>query len=126
MPAFVTTRSPVFQISDQLLLLFLPFFLRPDHHKIHDDENENERHEKRANAAAGHGSRRSRLSLSENYAEHIENWRAHLKHERARCNRSFASLVLWRSVCLTLEPRLVSIDEKPAARASLSLLMTGV
>jgi len=50
------------------------------------------------NAAAGHRSRRSRLSLSENHAEHIENWRAHLKHERARCNRSFASLVLWRLI----------------------------
>jgi len=34
------------------------------------------------------------LGLSENHAQHIENWRAHLKHERARCNRSFASLVL--------------------------------
>jgi hypothetical protein len=33
------------------------------------------------------------LSLSENHAKHIENWRAHLKHERARCNRSFARSV---------------------------------
>src|SRR5437763_1576994 len=97
-----------FQYSDQLLLLFLPLLLRSNHDKIHDDENENKRDEKGANAAAGHGSRRSRLSLSENYAEHMENWRAHLKHERARCNCSFASLVLWRPVCL--EPWLLSVN----------------
>jgi hypothetical protein len=35
------------------------------------------------------------LGLSENHAEHIEIWRAHLKHERARRNRSFAPFVLW-------------------------------
>ena len=38
------------------------------------------------------------MSLSENHAEHIENWRAHLKHERDRCNRSFARLVFWLTV----------------------------
>src|SRR5215831_6153896 len=96
------------QAGDQFLLLFLAFFLWPDHHKIHDDENENQRHEKRADAAAGDGRRRPRLSLSENHAQHIENWRAHLKHERARCNRSFASLVLsklpnWPNSCSTAE-----------------------
>ena len=79
-----------FQASDQFLLLLLPFFLWPDHHKIHDDEDENKRHEKRADAATGYGWRRGRLSLSENHEKHVENWRAHLKHERARCNRSFA------------------------------------
>jgi hypothetical protein len=52
----------------------------------------NQRHEKRADAAPGYGCRRTRLGLSENHPEHIENWRAHLKHERFRCNRSFASL----------------------------------
>jgi len=33
-----------FYACDQFLLLFLPFFLWPDHHEIHDDENENEWH----------------------------------------------------------------------------------
>src|SRR4029453_17827863 len=83
------------QARNQLLLLLLPLLLRPDHHKIHDDENENKRDEKRADAAAGHRSGRSRLSLSENHAEHIENWRAHLKNERARSNRSFARSFFW-------------------------------
>jgi hypothetical protein len=36
------------------LLLFLAFFLRPEHHKVHDDENENERH-KKSDAATGAG-----------------------------------------------------------------------
>jgi hypothetical protein len=35
------------------------------------------------------------LSLSKYHAEHIKNWRAHLKHERARRNRSFARSVFW-------------------------------
>src|SRR4029450_12923489 len=88
--------SAVFQAFINFFCLSLPLLLRPNHHKVHDDENENKRDEKRANAAAGHRCRRSRLSLSENQGEHIENWRAHLKHERAHCNRSFASLVLSR------------------------------
>ena len=152
MPALVTTRSPVFRLPINFCCCSCRFFCGLNHHKIHDDENENKRDEKRANAAAGHRSRRSRLSLSENHAEHIENWRAHLKHERARCNRSFASLVLV-VVCLALwllsgisasEPlterqrkrrglvrqldgaKLVSVDEKSAARANLTVLMTGV
>jgi hypothetical protein len=51
------------------LLLLLPFFLRPDHYKIHDDENENQRHKKRADAPAGHLRCRG-LSLSKNRLEH--------------------------------------------------------
>ena len=62
-----------FQARDQILLLLLPFFLRPDHHKVHDDENEYQRHKERADAAAWHRLRCRGLSLSENRLEHIRN-----------------------------------------------------
>ena len=48
---------------NQFLLLLLPFLLRPDHHEIHDDKNENERH-KEADAAGRTGCRSGALCLS--------------------------------------------------------------
>jgi hypothetical protein len=51
------------------LLLFLAFFLRPEHHKIHDDENENERH-KKPDTAGGAGWSGT-LCLSQENVEHI-------------------------------------------------------
>jgi len=74
---------------DQLLLLFLSLFLWPDHHEIHDDENENERHEE-ADAADRTAWRSGAWCLSQERVEHIKNWRAHLKRERLRCNSSLS------------------------------------
>src|SRR5206468_2732815 len=48
---------------NQFLLLLLPFFLWSDHHEIHDDENENERHEE-ANSASRTACRSGALRLS--------------------------------------------------------------
>jgi len=62
MPAFVTTLSPV-STGNQELLLLLPFLLRPKHHEIHDDENENEGDEK-PDAAGGTRSGSRGLCLS--------------------------------------------------------------
>jgi len=70
MPAFVTTRSPVFILAINCFWLFLPLFLWPDHHEIHDDENENERH-KEADAAGRTACRSGGLCLSQEGVEHI-------------------------------------------------------
>ena len=80
---------PGLYTRDQLLLLFLSLFLWPDHHEIHDDENENERH-KEADAAGRTACRSGGLCLSQERVEHIKNWRAHLKPERLRCNSSLS------------------------------------
>ena len=74
---------------NQFLLLLLPFFLRPDHYEIHDDENENERHEEADSAgrtACGSGA----LCLGQEHVQHSKTWRAHLKRESLRCNRSLS------------------------------------
>ena len=115
-----------------MLLLLLSFFLRPDHHKVHDNEDEYQWHKKRADAAAWDLLRRRALSLSENRLEHAKNWIAHLKRESAHCNRSFASLVLlWEidpatgdGLSRKMQNRL-SLDEKRHGRANLRFADNG-
>src|SRR5262245_54112280 len=91
-PRSFKTNEPF--VPSKSLLLFLAFFLRSDHHKIHDDQTENQRHKKRPDADAWELLRRRALSLGKKCQEHAKNWRAHLKRKSERCNRSFASVVL--------------------------------
>jgi hypothetical protein len=88
--------------------------LRPDHHKIHDNENENQRHEKRTDAAPGEGRRRCRLSQN-----HVQHTRI---GERTLSTNAPAAIVLSRDLDYgigTIEagknPALQMVfDERPA------------
>jgi len=79
----------------------LPFFLRPDHHKIHDDENENQWHKKRADASAGHCLRGRGLSLRKNRLEHGKKIEERTLNAKAAAaivlsHRSYYDTVDWR------------------------------
>jgi hypothetical protein len=64
--------------------------------------------------------------LSKKCLDHVKNWRAHLKRESARCNRSFASLVFSEPTFSATNVSLHSLGEKLASRANLRSPKMGV
>ena len=51
---YLVTR---FQASQQLLLVFLPFLLRPDQQKVENDEHEDQRRERKQRVTLAGGRR---------------------------------------------------------------------